>query len=354
MMRKSFASFCVVLLLAACGTNTEQIEKTKIVALTPVVSAADATVLEYPGKVHAAEDISLGFKVSGAIERYAVQEGQYVRAGELLVEMDDVDYRTQLKATEAEYAQIKGDCDRIIALYNDSATTKSNYDKAVYGLEQISAKLENHRNQLNYTKITAPFSGYVQKKLFGEHEIVSAGLPVISMISDGSLEVEINIPAAEYVHRKTFSDYSCVFDIFPGEKYGLKLLSISPKANANQLYLVRLALEGGHKNQPSAGMSTTVSIVCDMSEANEFLVPTTCIKNDGEKATVYVYDATKGILNEKLVAVKNLKSDGTAVIESADLKVGDRIVVSGVHHVGDGEAVKPLPEPTKTNVGGLL
>lgn len=162
------------------------------------------------------------------------------KEGQLLAELDPTDYQVQLDATEAEYQQIKAEAERVMALYKDNGTTPNANDKAVYGLKQITAKYKHHKDQLAYTRLYAPFNGYVQKRLFEAHETIGAGMPVIAMISGGTPEVEINLPAAGYISREQFDNYHCTFDIYPGETYPLKLISVTPKANANQLYTMRL------------------------------------------------------------------------------------------------------------------
>lgn len=82
-----------------------------------------------------------------------------------------------------------------------------------------------------------------KKRLFDSHETLAAGMPVVSMISEGKPEVEINLPAAEYIRREQFTSYHCTFDIYSGQQYPLNLISVTPKANANQLYTMRLQLE---------------------------------------------------------------------------------------------------------------
>ncbi len=183
-----------------------------------------------------------------------------MQEGQLLAELDPTDYQVQLDATEAEYQQIKAEAERVMALYKDNGTTPNANDKAVYGLKQITAKYKHHKDQLAYTRLYAPFNGYVQKRLFEAHETIGAGMPVLSMISGGTPEVEINLPAAEYIRRDQFDNYHCTFDIYPGETYPLKLISVTPKANANQLYTMRLQVVPGTPAIPSPGMNTMVTI----------------------------------------------------------------------------------------------
>ena len=214
-----------LILLSSCAQRAREAKGHQTVKIDTVVSADKQTFLQFPGKVKAAQDISLAFRVSGTISKIHVKDGARVQEGQLLAELDPTDYQVQLDATEAEYQQIKAEAERVMALYKDNGTTPNANDKAVYGLKQITAKYKHHKDQLAYTQLYAPFNGYVQKRLFEAHETIGAGMPVIAMISGGTPEVEINLPAAEYIRREQFDNYHCTFDIYPGETYPLKLIS---------------------------------------------------------------------------------------------------------------------------------
>jgi RND family efflux transporter MFP subunit len=192
-------------LLASCNSSTKDAREYQTVKIDTVTSANGQTYLQYPGKVKAAQDISLAFRVNGTIRKIYVKDGARVQAGQLLAELDPTDYQVQLDATEAEYKQIKAEAERVMALYKENGTTPSANDKAVYGLKQITAKYQHHKDQLGYTRLYAPFNGYIQKRLFEAHETIGAGMPVLSMISGGAPEVEINLPAAEYIRREQFN-----------------------------------------------------------------------------------------------------------------------------------------------------
>ena len=197
------SGICIFLSISCTGRTKEK-QELQTVKTDTVTSAGEQTILQFPGKVKAAQDINIAFRVSGTIRKICVENGTHVRKGELLAELDPTDYQVQLDATEAEYRQIKAEAERVIALYQENGTTPNTYDKAVYGLKQITSKYQHHKDQLGYTRLYAPFDGYVQKHLFNEHETIGAGMPVISMISSETPEVEINLPAAEYIRRKQF------------------------------------------------------------------------------------------------------------------------------------------------------
>ena len=316
-------------LLASCNSSTKDAREYQTVKIDTVTSANGQTYLQYPGKVKAAQDISLAFRVNGTIRKIYVKDGARVQAGQLLAELDPTDYQVQLDATEAEYKQIKAEAERVMALYKENGTTPSANDKAVYGLKQITAKYQHHKDQLGYTRLYAPFNGYIP-------------------------EVEINLPAAEYIRREQFNQYHCTFDIYPDRSYPLKLISVTPKANANQLYTMRLQLVADKQPVPSPGMNTMVTIRCDSDDTHSMSVPCNAILQKDGKAGVFVYTPSDNKVSRREVTIVRLMSDGRCIITSDELKPGELVVFAGIHHIQNGETVKPLPAASKTNIGGLL
>jgi len=343
----------LALLITSCGNKNEKSEESiATVKVETVKGSEQDNLLQYPGKVVSSTDASLSFKVAGTLKKVYVDEGDYVSAGQLIAILDDSDYRVQLNATKAEYAQIKADAERVIGLYKEGGTTASNYDKARYGLQQIEAKLQNHTNQLTYTRLYAPFSGYVDTKFFSSNETVGAGMPVVSIMGSGALEVEVNLPASSYVHRSTFCSYSCSLDVLPGEVIPLKMVSIMPQANSNQLYTMRLRI-GKADSRIAPGMSAWVTINnCD-STSTEVSVPATSLLHKDGHHYIFLYNGQSRSVKQVEVSVLKLHTDGTAVI-LGDVNVGDQVVSTGVHHISDGVKVELLEPVSKTNVGGLL
>lgn len=353
MNRIAFTALLSVLFMISCGDKKAADDSVATVRLDTVqVANADAT-LQFPGRVVSSKDAHLSFKTSGTISRIYVDEGSHVQAGQLVAEIDAKDYIVQLSATEAEYAGIKAEAERVMSLYKDGAATASDYDKARFGLQQIESKLKNHRDLVAYCKIYAPFTGAVQRRFFNEGENVTAGMPVLMLVSQSKPEIEINLPATSYLRRSTFLSYSAQFDVLPGQTVPLKMLNVMPKANANQLYTMRLSIEGDARGV-APGMSAWVSIVAaDASEESEARVPATALVEDKDDCFVYIYEDKNQTVRRCDVKVLRLHTDGTAVVSGA-LLPGNLVVSTGVNHIKSGDKVTPLPSVSKTNVGGLL
>ena len=75
-------------IFTSCGEQVKDSYKTKTVKTDTVCMEGSQTLLQYPGKVKASEDISLAFRVSGTIRSIKVEDGQAVKAGQLLAELD--------------------------------------------------------------------------------------------------------------------------------------------------------------------------------------------------------------------------------------------------------------------------
>lgn len=340
------------LALGACsGAGGEQ-EPLPSVRLDTVGRSAAPLVSEFPGRVRAAEEVNLAFKVGGRLQRILVAEGARVRRGDLLAELDPSDYALQLRAVEAEYLRVKAEAERIMALYADSVVTADSYDKARYGLEQMTAKYENARTQLADTRITAPFDGVLQRRIVDPATVVAAGMPVLTLLSTSAPEIEIHIPAADYMRRGEFVAFEASFDVLPDRPLPLRPVTANPKANANQLYALRLALPADADPMPAPGMNALVRITRRRGAEAVIEIPASALFACEGRSCVWVCRADSTVCRRE-VQVERLTTDGSAQLSSG-LCAGERIVTAGVDRLHENQRVAPLAAPARTNIGALL
>lgn len=352
-MKKYAIGMGLVILLVGCtdiGQENKVVRSVKADTVR-VYNLTGSTT--FPGKVVASSDINLAFRVSGPILRMNADVGSYVSKGQVIAQIDPRDYEVQLAATEAEYNRIKNEAERITELYEKGTVTPNDYDKARFGYQQIAAKLEAHRNELKDTRLLAPAEGYIQQRLFEPGETVSAGMPVISMISTGASEVEINIPSSDYIRRDNFDSYYCMADIFPGDTFPLELIGITRKANVNQLYTMRFRLNEGDGNRPGPGMSAMVTIRYKEEDTQTVKIPLTSLFHSDQRSMVWIFEPASETVSARPVTISQILTDGTAVVSSG-LNAGEIVLSAGVHSVKEGEKVKLLPSVSPTNVGGML
>ena len=349
-----WASVSGVLLVAmSCRRATPGLEISQLVKPAEVQKYDGECSTTYPGKIKAASDVQLAFRVAGPILRFNAEVGEFVKKGEVLAEIDPRDYRLQYEATKAEYTQVTEESDRVIELYHRKSVPVNDYDKAVAAKQRIASLYHANLNALNDTKLKAPFDGYVQKKFFDAHEIVNTGTPVLSMINNDFYEVNIDIPSSDFIRRESFREFYCEADVFPGVKIPLELLDITQQANYNQLFRVRFRMKPDEKLNLAAGMSVSVTIRFEPGQEGLSIIPISSLFQKEDQSYVWVYDTTQTTVRMNPVKVVELDKDGQVIVES-DLASGTRIVSAGVNGLKEGQKVRLLPPVSSSNVGKLL
>ena len=139
--------------LCACGGASHENSILRSVALTEPVLLENTHAINHSGIVREAHTISLGFKTAGQIERIHVREGDYVRQGQLLAELDDADYRLGVEALQIQYEQLKDEVERTKQLFDQKSVSANDYEKAAAGLKQLGVQLQVNKNKLDYTKL---------------------------------------------------------------------------------------------------------------------------------------------------------------------------------------------------------
>lgn len=343
----------VVMFSASCRKNAAPLDIPQLVKTAKVTQHGGLSVQTYPGKIAAASNVKLAFRVAGPIKRIRVSEGQFVKKGELLVELDSRDYQWQYNAALAEYIQVKGESDRVIELYRRGSVSTNEYDKAVAAKKRVTALYNVHLNALSDTRLKAPFDGYIQKKYFDVPEIVAQGTPVLSMIDDDYLEVNIDIPSSDFIRREDFVSYEAVADVYPDKALSLEMLDMTQAANYNQLFNMRFRLKRDSALALAPGMSVTVTIRFRPASEEFTTIPVSALFQKNGDSCVWLYDETSGTVQMIRVSVWQIVKNGTAIVRS-DLRVGQTIISAGVNELKEGQKVSLLPPVPASNVGGLL
>ena len=338
-----------VCLLAACGGGEDTRQPLHSVTTIEAGSASQQTVKTFSGIVKEKAEVSLGFRTGGQIEKILVKEGQRIRSGQLLAQLDDTDYQLALDASEARYVQQRDELERFKQLRVAKSLSANDYEKAESGFKQTEVEVKTNRNQLKYTRLYAPADGYVQSVNNEEAEMVNAGTPVFNLLMDGPMEVEVALPEEVCRQRERIVSIDCKAG---SRQVPVRLLNIIPKADAVQLYKALLLIEDKQAGL-SAGMNVEVDFHLQSSVAAGTLsLPVGAVFNAGGKDYVWVVGADS-VVTRREVNVAAIDSNGQLVI-AAGLDGSENIVKAGVHALTEGEKVKVLPRPAKTNVGGLL
>jgi multidrug efflux pump subunit AcrA (membrane-fusion protein) len=103
----------------------------------------------------------------------------------------------------------------------------------------------------------------------------------------------------------------------------------------------------------AAGMSAEITITYKSTQEARYEIPVSATFEIDGNSHVWIFSSEDAPLKARPVVVEQIKRDGYVVITQG-VEAGEMIVTSGVHSIKEGMKVKPLPCPSKTNIGGLL
>lgn len=351
MKKTGYLALIALLGLCSCQQTTDRESMHTVVVTHPETSGVGNNgEMSLPGTIKEGQTIQVSFKTGGQVARLNVAEGDYVNKGQMIAILDAADYQIALKASQAQYTQLKNEVERVRILYERRSVSKNEYEKATAGLDQAAADLQAKKNQLQYTRLYSPVSGYVQRVDSHVGEMVNAGTVVVSLIDVGQMEVEVRLPYNVYQQRDKLGDFVAVLD---GKEYPLRKLNIIPKAENTQQYTMLLALPSDKILKEASGLNVEVrfSIIGNQSVQGEMTIPESAIVYDHSQPGVWVLKPDSTVSRRTITT-------GTVIDGRVDVLQGldgsETIIKVGGAMLHDGEKVKVLQQKTATNPGGLL
>jgi RND family efflux transporter MFP subunit len=308
---------------------------------------------EFSGTIMEAAEVNLAFRVAGPIRNIYVKQGDFVKQGALIAEIDPRDYEIQTGVYKAQYQQVKAEYDRLTELNNRKSVSDNDYEKAVAGESMLRMKLQNANDQLNDTKLYAPFSGYIQSVKYQKGELVNTGMTVATLLDMKSYLVEVDLPMSFFVRKSDFIKFSCVQSLFPDTAYPLQLIGYQMKGSNNQLYRTTFKLDPKVNPQLVPGMNVQVLIDYQNQIENPLAVPISALVNEEGKTFVWKFDEKTSTVQKQAVETDGLAGEGQIRIISG-LKSDELIIVAGVTVLREGEVVKLIEPASATNIGGLM
>lgn len=350
-IKSSIAGMAILGLLCSCTNTKTDSTMHSVRQIAPSPNDAIATEHFY-GTVNDKDEINVSFKVPGQIEKVFVKDGDFVKEGQLIASLDKADYQLGLEAAQTQYEQLENEIKRLELLYKSKSVSENDYEKAISGLKQAKVQYQTYKNKIDYTELYSPISGYIQHFNYEPSEMVDAGMTVANIISAGNRQIEINIPIATYMKRDKFKSFLAK-TLSTEESIPLRLISITPKADNNQLYRMILAFDGNIPASITPGMNCEVQInIANDNPANEYTVPMRSVFEFEGKEYVWTI-SQDSIVTKREVSMTGMDDKGNAII-SAGLDGNEMIVDAGVDMLQENEKVRILPEISDTNIGGLL
>ncbi|MGQ1908360.1 efflux RND transporter periplasmic adaptor subunit [Marinifilum sp. RC60d5] len=359
MNMKKISKVMILLVMLTTGlVSCKQESKTRTEIIQPVktfkVSGGSNQLSEkvFTGLVKESREVKLAFQIAGPLVKLNVNEGQFVKKGQVIAALNERDYLVQLEAANAQFDNAKLQAERYTALYEKKSTSKSVYDQVQAAFKLAKAQKEAAENALNDTKIYAPFSGYVQAMYVENYEKVGAGQPIVSLLDLNNLELTVALSENDFLQSKLYETFNCKFENFKDVNFDLSLIDIEKKPNGDSFFRMRLKIDK-KDYQIVPGMTASVSVGLRSIKDSSFKLPVASVFSKKGKSYVWIFNSSKNCVEQREVELMSFDSQGMINIAKGVSK-GEVIVAAGVHSLQEGQKVKMLDKRSKTNIGGQL
>lgn len=334
--------------IAACSAPPPEPEAPVRAARIEIVRPAEsAAVREFVGRVEARLTTDLAFQVGGRLGDFPVSEGEILPEGALVARLEGQDFQRALRESQVQLQQARQNLDRQETLHARGIASDAALEDAQTAYDLRAVAVDNARQNLAYTTLTAPFEGLVSRRLVDNFSTVSGGQPIARLQDVSELRVAIQVPESvlALVDEDDPREMSARFSFLPDETYELEFRELVAEPDAaSQTYTALFALPGDIPANILPGMTANVRIVtepdadADMTGVNAPVSALSAAPNGG--FVVFVYNPSSGAVASRRVGVGPVTGE-TVLIETG-LSAGEQIVTAGVTALHDGMRVRPL------------
>lgn len=290
----------------------------------------------YVGMLEATTSSTLSFAVTGNVTRVYVQEGDFVRTGTLLAELDDQSYRESHTAAVASLNQAQDGYNRLKQLHDKGSITEVQWVEMETKLAQAKSMEAISRKNLSNCKLYAPFSGVVGKSSVENGMNVLPSNAAFTLLKVDNVNVKIPIPENVISTIKVGQPVTIAIPALDNKIYQGRIDNKGVIANPmSHNYEVFVNL-GNPSREMMPGMVCNVRITNSDSTAM-IVLPNKTVKlsHDGSH---FVWIARNNTAHRQMVTTGGLAMQG--IVITSGLSIGDSVIVNGEQKVSEGTKIQ--------------
>ncbi|MCA1778669.1 MAG: efflux RND transporter periplasmic adaptor subunit [Xanthomonadaceae bacterium] len=337
MLNRLFATGLLVLVLPVAAQQPAP------VAIALPEQAAGMQRVELTGSFTARRAAQVSPRLSGLIAEVAVDAGDAVEAGDVLVLLDDELARLALAQAEAsveqacaardEAARLRDEGQRLIRdrflPETELRARESALQVAEASLRVAEAERDTVTERLERHAITAPFAGVIARRLTEAGEWVETATAVVELVAVDALWLDVQVPQRLWPRLRAGAGVTVTVDALPGQTLPARIHARVPVSDPNaRTFLLRLALDSEDADITS-GMSARVRLEIAVGETQLMIPRDAVIRYPDGTTTVWVVDRETSPARARQVEIVVARTEGDEAVVAAGLEAGWPVVVRG-------------------------
>ena len=345
----------VVIMGARIMDKKARIDKAKEAAMKKEVAAVRVITLtlkpqrlvdkiDLPAQVEPYEDVEVKAEVVGQVVEVLVEEGQRIDKGQVIIQLDDRDYRTQLARIEANYKLAELNYNRTKALVEKKLAAPSKLDEIEAQLKDLTAQRNEAELALSRTSIKAPLSSLLNEIKAKEGDYVRVGDPVAQILEIDPVKVTVGVPESDVDSIFDLKEADVIIEALGNRSVkGKKIfLSRQPRTLARLFELELRVPNPDGRILP--GMFVRAKLVRQVFN-RALAVPLYAVITQGDERFVFLEKEGRAV--KRRVTLGTLV--GWQVHVTSGLQAGERVIVVGHRLLDEGQAVEVIENVSDPN-----
>jgi membrane fusion protein (multidrug efflux system) len=326
----------VIAFLGGIAVCQAQLPAQPVEATAVAVRDLEATISAV-GSLSASESAEIRAEIAGPVKAINFSEGQPVKKGASLIEIDDSLIRTELMKAQAAYNVRKSVFARSEKLKASGYVSRQDWEQSGGNLQEAQADIESARIRLEKSKVLAPFDGVAGLRDFSVGDYIQVGQALTTLDVIDPVKMTFTVPEKNYADIRAGQKITFSVDAWPGESFSGAVYAIAPRIDKNTHSFEVKANIPNAGGRLRAGMFARINIVT-ATHKDALVVPEQAIIPKGDDSYVFVVRDGKAVQQKVTLG---LRQTGSVEITSG-LAAGDLVVTAGIMKLQDGAPVKAI------------
>lgn len=292
-------------------------------------SYAGTAALEAP------EEAQVVAKTSGVLLQLLIEEGDAVKAGQVIARIDADRTRLEVERMGAMLRKLEAEYSRSKELFERKLVATDSHERLRYDVETQRAAWELAKLELSYTNVTAPIGGMVAQRMVKTGNLVTLNQPMFRIVGNERLEAVLNVPERELRTMRADLPVTLTVDALPGVRFEGSIDRVSPVVDAATGTFRATAEFTDISGRLKPGMFGRIAVVYDR-RSDSLSVPRIALLEEEAEPAVFVVRENKVVRTPIALGYVN----GAYAEVTEGLVEGDQVVTAGKVAVRDGSKVQ--------------